>query len=251
MRLLTAISLLLTTAWATSAVALDANEEAYVDAPPTRFLVYSVTWQPTFCKKSPSTAGCDHPPQRFMTHGIWPYSESIGDRTNRHPQFCTKAYACKDGSACAEGDGDMKSVLSNDSLRALVTREPEGMLAHEWKKHGTCSGKTMQSYFQDFVKFRKVVTIKGEGDPDYQGDQGDQVAFDRMVGNATDFSEIRKVFPANTAFRCYKDTADGKQYLHEVFYLIDGEGQPYEQEENLQIGVQCAEQKTWIPRGML
>lgn len=149
------------------------------------------------------------------------------------------------------GDEDMKAVLSNGPLRALVTREPEGMFAHEWKKHGTCSGKTMQSYFQDFVDLRKVVVIKGEGDPDYQRNQGNQEAFDRMVGRETDFSEIRKVFPANTAFRCYKDAEDGKQYLHEVFYLIDSQGQPYEQEESLQIGVQCAEQKTWIPRGIL
>ncbi len=44
------------------------------------------------------------------------------------------------------GDEDMKAVLSNGPLRALVTREPEGMFAHEWKKHGTCAGKTMQSY---------------------------------------------------------------------------------------------------------
>ncbi|MGG7599727.1 ribonuclease T2 family protein [Pseudomonas sp. WC1] len=250
MRLLTAISLLLTTAWASSVMALDANEEAYVDAPPTRFLVYSVTWQPTFCKMRPATAGCDQPPERFMTHGIWPYSESIGDRTNRHPQFCTTSTACKEGDACAMGDGDMKSVLSNERLRMYVTRDPEGMFAHEWKKHGTCSGKTIQSYFQDFIELRKVVSIRGKGDPDYQENQENQKAFDEMVGHAKDFSAVRKVFPANTAFRCYRD-ANGKQYLHEVFYLVDSQGQPYEQEENLQIGVQCAEQETWIPRGKL
>ncbi|HCV41173.1 MAG TPA: hypothetical protein DGQ94_21160 [Pseudomonas sp.] len=145
MRLLIAILLLLTTAWANSAVALDANEDAYVDAPPTRYLVYAVTWQPTFCRMRPTTAGCAQPPQRFMTHGVWPYSEGIGDRTNRHPQFCTTSPACNK-EACAMGDEDMKAVLSNGPLRALVTREPEGMFAHEWKKHGTCAGKTMQSY---------------------------------------------------------------------------------------------------------
>lgn len=236
MRLITTLLLLLVIAAPNNAAALDANEEAYVDAPPTRFLVYSVTWQPTFCKMRPDTIGCNSAPQRFLTHGIWPYSESIGDRTNRHPQFCTSSPACADGEACSMGADDMNKVLANKSLRDLVTSDPKGMFAHEWKKHGTCSGKSMQSYFEDFVDLRKAVVIE------------DQAAFDSMIGHATDFSDIRKVFPANTAFRCYKD-ASGEQFLHEVFYLIDNQGQPYLEEKNLQIGIQCGEQKTWIPSG--
>ncbi|MFJ4068091.1 hypothetical protein ACIPW4_22715 [Pseudomonas sp. NPDC089996] len=236
MRLLMTISLLLTMAWTDHAAALDANEEAYADAPPALFQVYAVTWQPTFCKMRPATAGCEKPPQRFLTHGIWPYSESIGNRTNRHPQFCTTSRYCE-GKACEIKEGDIDDILTNEELRKWVTHDPRGLFAHEWKKHGTCSGKTMQVYFEDFVKFRKVVVIE------------DRAAFERMIGHATDFTEIRKVFPANTAFRCYKDAA-GEQYLHEVFYLIDSQGQPYLDEKNLQIGVQCAGQKTWIPRGL-
>lgn len=132
----------------------------------------------------------------------------------------------------------MQRVLANEDLRKLVTSEPEGMFAHEWKKHGTCSGETMQGYFQAFIDLRKVVVIK------------DQNAFDRMIGHTTEFSEIRRVFPGNTAFRCFKDS-DNKQYLHEVFYLINKQGEPYEEEHNLKIGVQCAEEETWIPRGSL
>lgn len=236
MRTLLGFLLLLTILSANHSMALDANEEAYVNSPPAKYLVYAVTWQPTFCKMRPTTHGCEQPPQRLLTHGIWPYSESIGDRTNRHPQFCTTSPACEAEDACAMGDGDMAAVLSNEPLRALVTRDPQGMFDHEWKKHGTCSDRTMQAYFEDFVNLRKAVIIT------------DQAAFDSMIGRATDFADIRKVFPANTAFRCYKD-ANGEQYLHEVFYLIDPQGQPYLQEKNLQIGTRCDERKTWIPRG--
>lgn len=229
--------LLLTSFWGTHAAALDANEEAGADAPPAQFLVYSVTWQPTFCIMRPMTGGCDQVPQAFLTHGIWPYSASVGDRTNRHPQFCSTSPSCK-GEACAMSESDMKHVLANEALRKLVTRDPEGMFAHEWRKHGTCSGKTVQRYFQDFVDLRKSVVIENPA------------KFDSMIGRATPFAKIRKVFPANTAFRCYRDHK-GEQYLHEVFYLVDEGGHPYEQEKNLQIGVQCAEQDTRIPRGAL
>jgi len=218
------------------AQALDANEEAGADFPPSTFLVYSVTWQPTFCVMRPETPGCDYPPQRFLTHGIWPYSESIGDHTNRHPQFCTSSPACNAKEACPMGTDQLREVLANKDLRDLVTREPGGMFAHEWKKHGTCSGRSMRDYFEDFVRLRKAVIY-------------DHEAFASMIGNATDFSVIRKAFPANTAFRCYRN-ADGEQYLHEAFFLIDSQGRPYLKEQNLQIGVQCLEQKTLIPGGV-
>nr|WP_314482090.1 hypothetical protein [uncultured Pseudomonas sp.] len=236
MHQLTTCLLLISLAWANATMALEPYEEVDADASSTRFLVYAVTWQPTSCKTVPMKAGCDQPPQRFLTHGLWPYSESVGDRTNRHPQYCTQSPACDDGSACAMSDGDREAVLSNAHLRALAPGHPAEMLAHQWEKHGTCSGKTMQQYFQDFVDLRRVVIFK------------DESAFERMIGQATAFSEIRKVFPANTAFRCHQD-AHGEQYLHEVFYLIDHKGEPYLDESHLQTGSQCAERTTWIPRG--
>jgi len=236
MRVFATVMFLLLVIWASWALALDDNEEAAPNLPPSKFLVYSVTWQPTFCVMRPETPGCDFPPQRFLTHGIWPYSESIGSHTNRHPQFCTSSPACNAEEACPMGADQLREVLANNRLRALVTREPGGMFAHEWKKHGTCSGSSMRDYFEDFVRLRKAVVY-------------DQTAFARMIGNATEFSEVRKVFPANTAFRCYRNS-DGEQYLHEVFFLIDREGRPYLQEKDLQIGVQCLEQKTLVPGGV-
>lgn len=236
MRPLLAVVLLLALAGPTRALALDANEEASVDNPVVDFWVYSVTWQPTFCLMRPDTPGCDQAPQRLLSHGIWPYSKSNENFSNRHPQFCTSSPSCNK-DACTMNEEQIEQVLANAPLRGLVTKEPKGMFAHEWRKHGTCSGVTMTEYFQALVDLRqKVVVIKDPG------------AFDAMIGQATEFSRIREAFPANTAFRCYKDQA-GKQYLHEVFYLIDRQGNPYLDEKNLRIGVQCEDQATWIPRG--
>jgi len=215
--------------------ALDANEAAGAsqDDFKTDFLVYSFTWQPTFCIMKPTTPGCDQPPQAFLSHGLWPYSKSEGEFTNRHPQFCTTSPSC-DQDACEMPSSQMQAVLDNKPLRALVTKEPKGMFAHEWKKHGTCSGMAMQDYFQEMVRLSGVKKFAKQKD------------FEAMIGKQRRFSEIKATFPENTAFRCYRDTK-GQQYLHEVFYLIRENGEAYLDEKNLEIGVQCAEQATFIP----
>lgn len=258
MRMLTAILFMVAIIGANVVFALDDNEEIVEEREPFNFLVYSVTWQPTFCLMKSTTEGCDSPPQRFLSHGIWPYSKSESEsehkarckapiesgttceprRTNRHPQFCTTSPSCDDNDACPMGEKDMEEVLANADLRNLVTREPRGMFAHEWRKHGTCSGKSMMAYFNDLVDLRKKVTVD-ENDP----------AFQKMIGKETLFSLIREVFPDNTSFRCHP-TKDGKQYLHEVFYLLDREGSPYLQEQSLQIGRPCEEKMTLIPPGV-
>lgn len=70
LRRIAAITLMLTSG---GVLALDANEEITPAEAGYRYLVYSVTWQPSFCKLKPATAGCDHPPTKFLNHGIWPY----------------------------------------------------------------------------------------------------------------------------------------------------------------------------------
>ena len=72
-------------------------------------------------------------------------------------------------------------------------------------------------------------------------------AFNLLVGQSPVFSELRRLFPPNTSFRCF--IKDGKQYLHEVFYLIDRQGAPYTADTTLQIGTACLEQPTYVPRG--
>ncbi|BBH45910.1 ribonuclease T2 family protein [Pseudomonas sp. KU43P] len=244
MRVLTPFLLLLSIATVTPVMALDANEQAWVDAPPVTFRVYSVTWQPTYCLMQKEKEGgrlCAEVPARFKTHGIWPYSNSEGTFTNRHPQNCTPSKACTVKEACSE------STLATELTRIKVKdteqwlpENPDGMLKHEWKKHGSCSGKSMQAYFDDLINLRKPVVTVDEKTP----------AFKDLIDHSKPFKEIREIFPANTAFRCYTDSK-GKQNLHEVFYLIDDNGQPYYQEKNLHIGIQCNEEQETLIRSTL
>ncbi|PYB73570.1 MULTISPECIES: ribonuclease T2 family protein [Pseudomonas] len=203
---------------------------------PVDFLVYSVTWQPSFCLMNPKMPGCNSPPNAFLSHGIWPYSKSEGGAspiTNRHPQFCEAPSGCT-GKACVISDEEMNEIMTIPRLAKLVTSNPEGMFRHEWRKHGTCYGGTIKDYFSDLVSLRKVVSY-------------DKEKLSKLIGTEASFTVIKDAFPKNTAFRCYQ--SEGKQYLHEVFYLIDRTGNPYILESPLQIGIACNKVPTLMPPG--
>ncbi|QJI27456.1 hypothetical protein HKK55_01655 [Pseudomonas sp. ADAK18] len=216
------------------AQALDANEEITPSDMGYQYWVYSVTWQPSFCQLKPDTAGCNKPPQTFLTHGIWPYNNSTPEKTNRHPAFCNTSPSCKLDTECAISEDKLESIARKPEIAKLVTTNPQGMFRHEWKKHGTCSGKTEEDYFNDLVTLRKVV--------DYN-----KPMFEAWIGHSVMFDDLKKAFPANASFRCF--IQDGKQYLHEVFYRVSPDGTAYTDDSALQIGTRCNSQQTYIPAG--
>lgn len=217
-----------------SVLALDANEEITPSSEGYQYLVYAVTWQPSFCKLKPETSGCDKPPQKFLTHGIWPYNNSIGQKTNRHPAACNTAPSCESAAKCDIDENKLQEISNTPEIAELVTVAPQGMFRYEWKKHGTCAGKTESAYFKDIVRLREVV--------DYN-----EPMFNAWVGHSVEFDLLKTAFPNNTSFRCFM--LEGKQYLHEAFYSINPDGTPYYDDGSLQIGIPCEPQETFIPRG--
>lgn len=209
------------------------------------FLVYAVTWQPTFCLLKGSE-GCKNDEAKFYVHGIWPYfsyqkqKEEGKDNThvyyNYHPANCTVSPGCADqNGACPLTDNSRSLLLENQDFQNNVTSVPQGLMEHEWKKHGTCYGGDQNKYFTDFYKFRdKVVRYNKE-------------EFSRAEGQSKPFAEIKSWFPANVRFRC--DVKDNVQYLYEVFYLVDREGNAFTDNsaKPLQIGKPCELKQTMIP----
>jgi ribonuclease I len=214
--------------------ALDQGEESLEGAPSAQFdyRAYAVTWQPTFCLLNPTTAGCDKPKNVFNTHGIWPYYKSTDQSANRHPSFCTKSVGCDQaGAVCELTDKDQKQAQAYPDFSEMVTESPENLMKHEWKKHGTCYGTSQIQYFEDFVNLRSVVKYNQ--------------AFNQYQGKSLGLDNLKSLFPANTSFRCANHK--GKQYLFEVFFLIDRQGQPYTEDRNLQIGEKCQSKEIHIP----
>jgi ribonuclease I len=221
-------------AFSLCAHALDPGEESMEGAPSATFdyLAYAITWQPTFCLLKPTTAGCGKPNNVFYTHGIWAYYNSTDQSANRHPSFCTQSAGCdQTGAVCELSKTVQDQAMADKFFSKIVTESPEYLMKHEWKKHGTCYGANQTEYFRDFVKFRKAVNYSPN--------------FNQFQGKSLKLDKLKALFPSNTSFRCASH--GGKQYLFEVFFLIDRQGQPYTEDQKLQIGEKCQSRKIHIP----
>jgi ribonuclease T2 len=214
--------------------ALDPGEESMEGAASAKFdyLVYAVTWQPTFCLLKPTVAGCNKPNNIFYTHGIWAYYNSTAQSANRHPSSCIQSAGCgQTEAACELSNAVQEQVQADQRFSEIVTESPEYLMKHEWKKHGTCYGTSQIQYFEDFVNLRSVVKYKQ--------------AFNKYQGKSLDMDTLKKLFPPNASFRCASQ--GGIQYLYEVFFLIDRQGRPYTEDQKLQIGEKCQARDIHIP----
>jgi ribonuclease T2 len=107
------------------------------------FYVLSLSWSPSWCATHPQgqkTMQCD--PSKdfgFIVHGLWPQNES------GYPEFC----------ATRESD----RVPANLGRRYLDIIPSMGLIGHEWRKHGTCSGLKQADYLQTLRDAYNKVSI--------------------------------------------------------------------------------------------
>jgi ribonuclease T2 len=106
------------------------------------FYVLSLSWSPGFCQ----TGGADkHRSQcdagsglGFVVHGLWPQYET------GFPSDCGPA-------------GRSPSRIALEGTKGVY---PDINLArYEWRKHGTCSGKSPTDYFADVRRARDAIEI--------------------------------------------------------------------------------------------
>jgi ribonuclease T2 len=106
------------------------------------FYVLSLSWSPTFCGAKGSDSRNDQQcgvtkPYRFIVHGLWPQYEK------GFPDFCRSS----------EPDR-----VSNNIGRPMFDIMPSmGLIGHEWRKHGVCSGLPQKTYFDTIrAAYQKV-----------------------------------------------------------------------------------------------
>lgn len=93
---------------------------------PFDYYVLSLSWSPSFCETRPDADQCGRG-YRFIVHGLWPQFErgfpTDCDTSHRRP--------------------------SNALLRRYdhITVS-SGLLAYQWRKHGSCSGLDPEGYFE-------------------------------------------------------------------------------------------------------
>lgn len=106
------------------------------------FYVLALSWSPGFCDTGgaeKARAQCaDGANLGFVVHGLWPQYE------HGFPSDCGRG-------------GWSPSWIALQNAQGLY---PDiGLARYEWRKHGTCSGKSPTDYFADVRRARDAITI--------------------------------------------------------------------------------------------
>ncbi len=102
------------------------------------FYLLTLSWSPEYCVSHPSAGECAAHPA-FVLHGSWPEN---ADGT--YPESCSNA-------AGPANPGQYSDIYPD-----------QGLLQHEWKTHGTCSGLGPDAYFQAERKAFDAVKVPAQ-----------------------------------------------------------------------------------------
>ncbi|PZO77150.1 MAG: ribonuclease [Mesorhizobium amorphae] len=109
------------------------------------FYVLALSWSPSYCEAEGADANrfqCGaQKPYSFVVHGLWPQNE------RGYPEFCDTS----------ERD------VPRETMRAMSDLMPSfGLVRHQWRKHGSCSGLDQDAYFALVRQARERITIPTE-----------------------------------------------------------------------------------------
>ncbi len=95
------------------------------------FYVLALSWSPGYCASEGSNADqtqcAARRPYQFIVHGLWPQFK------RGYPADCASSYGDK---------------VDNSVIASIIDIMPSaGLIRHEWRKHGTCSGLSQEQYF--------------------------------------------------------------------------------------------------------
>ncbi len=109
------------------------------------YYVLTLSWSPVYCEQHPDDRQqCGGKRYGFVLHGLWPQYTNGG-----HPSSCATP-ARLDEAARAVG----KAVFPSEKL-----------VAHEWQRHGTCSGMAPKAYFEAADAARRSIAIPPQLEP--------------------------------------------------------------------------------------
>ena len=99
--------------------------------------ILAVSWQKSFCVTHKNKKECrsldkkDFAWENFTIHGLWPQPRSKQNCSNRYERL----------------DSDIWKIL-----KKKMPGVASGLAKHEWRKHGSCYGKSEEEYFKDAMK---------------------------------------------------------------------------------------------------
>jgi len=121
---------------AASRASADADQNADFD-----YYLLSLSWSPSYCLANPDRRDSRQCREAhdFIVHGLWPQYE------RGYPADCASPYG-----------GSLPRDIADDFLDMTPSR---GLLGHEWRKHGTCSGLPPRHYFEKAEAFERRIAL--------------------------------------------------------------------------------------------
>ncbi|OYW42922.1 MAG: hypothetical protein B7Z45_01460 [Azorhizobium sp. 12-66-6] len=105
------------------------------------FYILALSWSPTYCAEQTRADGAQcraGRPFGFIVHGLWPQNE------RGYPQSCQTP----------------APYIHNETLTSIQDLMPSrGLVIHEWRRHGTCSGLPPEAFFAKLRAARGKITI--------------------------------------------------------------------------------------------
>eukprot|EP01035_Chromulina_nebulosa_P019484 gene19484-25370_t len=110
--------------------------------------VFAHSWTPEYCYGKTSSPGCSSPEsywgKYYTIHGLWPQYTTSG-----YPSYCTTE-SFDSSVVDTIGWTTMTTYWPNVDY-ALTSSDYTEFWEHEWTKHGTCSGLSQATYFQNTI----------------------------------------------------------------------------------------------------
>jgi ribonuclease T2 len=95
------------------------------------FYVLSLSWSPTFCARQSGSRNQEQCGTNksfgFIVHGLWPQNE------RSFPESCD-----------SDGQDRVPRALGEQLFDIMPSM---GLIGHEWRRHGSCSGLSQRAYF--------------------------------------------------------------------------------------------------------
>jgi ribonuclease T2 len=130
------------------------------------FYVLSLSWSPSYCEAAGKKANkyqCGkRPAYGFIVHGLWPQYE------HGYPRDCKS---------------DAERKVPRERMNALSDLMPGyGLVIHEWRTHGMCTGLSQEDYFATLRQAYESVSIPS--------------GFTRSQGGGVKPSDVEEAFVA-------------------------------------------------------
>lgn len=116
------------------------GDESRNDDKPFDFYVLSLSWSPSYCAAEGAQADQQQCGQDlgFVVHGLWPQFET------GWPEYCND-------------DAPRPSRRQVDDIDDVIPSD--GLIHHQWRKHGTCTGLSVDGYFDATRSAFAAVTV--------------------------------------------------------------------------------------------